>query len=201
MKRSTVIGGSIFFGGLLLLWFYIFLHRDDVPAITKGVAERPAPITEKAPLFPRSIPTGWKEYFQGTYHVSLLYPDTLSVQERREPGTALTVTFQDVSVPRRGFQLFIVPYGEKEISAERFQMDIPSGVMSEIKDVVIGGVPGIKFWSTNTNIGETREVWFIHHGFLYEVTTPRESDGWLQSILKTWRFFPEEPALSHEFIF
>ncbi len=201
MKRTIIIGWSIFFGGLLLLWFYIFLHADDTSIVTEEVVEKVSPITEKATLFPRSIPAGWKEYFQGTYHVSLLYPDTVSVQERHEQGTALTVTFQDVGVPRRGFQLFIVPYGEKQITAERFKMDIPSGVMSEIGDIVIGGVPGIKFWSTDTSIGETREVWFIHHGFLYEFTAPRESDEWLQSILKTWRFFPEEQALSHEFIF
>ena len=37
-------------------------------------------------------------------------------------------------------------------------------------------------------IGHTREVWFIHNGFLYEVTTYKEIDEWLGSIMQTWKF-------------
>ena len=36
--------------------------------------------------------------------------------------------------------------------------------------------------------GDTREVWFIHGGYLYEVTTYKELDIWLAGIMRTWKF-------------
>jgi hypothetical protein len=37
-------------------------------------------------------------------------------------------------------------------------------------------------------MGDTREVWFIKGGFLYEVTTYKQLDTWLAQILQTWQF-------------
>ena len=37
-------------------------------------------------------------------------------------------------------------------------------------------------------MGDAREVWFIKNGFLYEVTTYKELDAWLASIMQTWKF-------------
>jgi hypothetical protein len=39
-------------------------------------------------------------------------------------------------------------------------------------------------------MGDTREVWFIHGGFLYEVTTYKQLDSWLAPIMQTWQFTP-----------
>ena len=36
--------------------------------------------------------------------------------------------------------------------------------------------------------GASREVWFVHKGFLYEVTTYKALDSWLASIMLTWKF-------------
>jgi hypothetical protein len=35
-----------------------------------------------------------------------------------------------------------------------------------------------------------REIWFIHGGFLYEVTTYKQLDSWLTPIMQTWQFTP-----------
>jgi hypothetical protein len=32
------------------------------------------------------------------------------------------------------------------------------------------------FFGSNSAMGDTREIWFIHGGFLYEVTTYKELD-------------------------
>jgi hypothetical protein len=44
------------------------------------------------------------------------------------------------------------------------------------------------FFSQNPVMGETREVWFIKDGYLYEVTTYRELDSWLSQIMATWQW-------------
>lgn len=44
------------------------------------------------------------------------------------------------------------------------------------------------FFSKNIALGDTREVWFIKNGYLYEVTTLKSLDAWLTQILQTWKF-------------
>jgi hypothetical protein len=53
---------------------------------------------------------------------------------------------------------------------------------------VIDGASGIAFFGFDARVGQTREIWFIHNHFLYEVTTYKELDSWLNEIMSTWRF-------------
>jgi hypothetical protein len=46
------------------------------------------------------------------------------------------------------------------------------------------------FFGSNSVMGDTREIWFTHGGFLYEVTTYKELDSWLAPIMQTWQFTP-----------
>ncbi len=88
----------------------------------------------------------------------------------------------------RGFQILVFPYKEDYVTEERFRMDIPSGSMENPQNILIDGVPGTIFYSTDATLGETREVWFIHNGFLYEITAPKIFDPWLSEILLDFRF-------------
>jgi hypothetical protein len=54
--------------------------------------------------------------------------------------------------------------------------------------VTVDGARGIEFFSNAPRMNDTREVCFIHGGFLYEVTTYKELDAWLQPILQSWQF-------------
>lgn len=139
----------------------------------------------------RVPPAGWKEHRNDTYKFSLLYPEGLTMKEFKEAGKAMTVTFEDVAGGKE-FQMFIVPYANAEITPERFKSDIPSGVKENETDVTISGAKGKQFFSRDRLLGDTREIWFVHGGFLYEVTTHKSLDAWIQNILTTWRFFPEE---------
>jgi hypothetical protein len=56
--------------------------------------------------------------------------------------------------------------------------------------VTIDGVPATMFYGSNSVMGDTREIWFIHDGFLYEVTTYKQLDSWLAPIMQTWHFTP-----------
>ena len=112
---------------------------------------------------------------------------SLQVQAFDEGKGAQTITFQNPDVGQ-GFQIFIVPYGARQVSAERFKQDEPSGVMKEPLDIQIDGTTGTRFKSKDMLLGETREVWFIHDGYLFEITAPISLDAWLASIMATWKF-------------
>ena len=60
--------------------------------------------------------------------------------------------------------------------------------MIDAKETMIDGVPAKSFFGYNDAMGDTREVWLIHGGFLYEVTTYKSLDDWLTLILQTWKF-------------
>ena len=148
--------------------------------VSTGVSGAAAPPTRQAPA-------GQKEYRNERYHFSLFYPEKLAVKEYGGGGEPLTVVFESEDA---GFQVFVVPYGRQDITPERLKMDIPSGVIKEPTDIVVAGVRGTMFWSENPVMGETREVWFINGGLLYEVTTYKALDAWLAGIMRTWRFLP-----------
>ena len=109
------------------------------------------------------------------------------MEERQEGGGATTITFQNVE-KAEGFQLFIVPYAEAQVSAERFKRDVPSGVRNNLTNITVDGATAAAFYSTNTELGATREVWVVRGGFLYEVTTLKPLDTWLGEIIQTWKF-------------
>jgi hypothetical protein len=135
----------------------------------------------------REPPAGSREYKNEHYGFSLFYPETLEIKEFDEGGNASTIIFQN---PKEaiGFQIFIVPYSEAQISDERFRRDVPSGVRTDVENIVIDGATGAAFYSRDLTLAETREVWFIKDGFLYEITTLREQSAWLSHIMETWLF-------------
>ena len=79
---------------------------------------------------------------------------------------------------------------EKERPTRRsfFNMDEPSGVKQESQDTVIDGVPATTFFGFDARMGKTSEVWYIKDHFLYEISTYKELEPWLDQILATWRF-------------
>ena len=132
-------------------------------------------------------PPNSKLYQSTDYHFSVYYPDHLSVDQQSVDGGSAVVLFKD-KARSEGFQIFITPYGDQKITAERFKMDEPSGVMNSPQNITIDGAPATEFLSTNPAMGASREIWFLHGGYLYEITTPQPLDPWLLSIMQTWKF-------------
>jgi hypothetical protein len=119
---------------------------------------------------------------------SITYPRELQVSEYDEGEGARTILFQKKE-EQYGFQMFIIPYAEDSISADRIKKDIPSGIVDEPQEVVIGdGILATVFWSESTLIGRTREAWFTHEGYLYEVTGYASQDALLAQVLGTLTF-------------
>jgi len=166
------------------------LFMNTTP-IREGAAQAGVSETSKESVRQtREVPTGAREYRSAEYNFSLLYPEDLKVAEHSEGGGATTITFQNTKTVA-GFQIFIVPYGESQVSEERFKLDEPSGIRESLAPITIDGAIGASFFSNNLMLGATREVWFVHGGYLYEVSTLRSLDTWLGQILKTWEFITE----------
>lgn len=181
-QHGASITGFVVFAILAAAVLYFSADKN-----TKTDASADKATTTAQSAQARSVPTGWREYRNSAYRFSLLYPAQLTVKEYIEGGNALTITFQDVK-KGEGFQVFVTPYTEQQVSEERFQKDLPSGVRVGMTDLIIDGAIGATFYSTNAVLGETREVWFIHEGFLFEATTLKPLETWLDDILLTWQF-------------
>ncbi len=138
-------------------------------------------------LAPREAPPGYKEYRNTRYRFSLFYPEEMEVNTHDEGGSAMTVTFEDPA-GEKGFQVFVVRYLEPEVTEERFLKDVPSGVREGQQTVTIDDAPGVSFYSHHAALGDTAEIWFLHRGYLYEVTTLRPWAPWLSDIMLEWRF-------------
>lgn len=188
MRITIVIIALVVLGSAL----YLFLLQNqegntqtllNIPLFSTSTTEGSPPLTE--PI--RTRPEGWLEYRNERYSFSLFYPQGMKVKVFDEGGGAATITFEDEG-NARGFQIFATPYAETQISEERFLRDTPSGVRNEPINLTVDGAPATAFYSTHAFLGDTREVWFLHKGYLFEVTTLKGLDEWFFSILQTWRF-------------
>ena len=130
---------------------------------------------------------GFLEYKNLILHFDLFYPPELRVTEYDDGTAASTITFEAAG-SNHAFQIFAVPYAESTITKEQVEKDVPSGMITGATDIVVDGSPAVMFFSTDPRLGEMREVWFIHNGFLYEINTIKENDEWLSQIMATWTF-------------
>jgi hypothetical protein len=172
----------VLFGGYIA-YTSLGSHVSTVPSF-----ELPASIESAGgQITPREIPEGSREFVSTQYKFSVLYPDDLEVKEFPEAGGARTFTFQNTQVPN-GFQMYVLPYHETTISEERFLVDVPSGVRNDEKIIELDGVSASKFYSKNTMLGDTVEVWAIHNGFLYEINTVKTLEGLIDEVVRHWQF-------------
>ncbi len=179
------IAAAVAVGVFASYWFNNGAGLSEPVALEAG--ERAA-VAKRPPLkAPRETPSGFAEYRSEFYRFQLLYPDSLSVTEHPVPVSAVTLVFSSLETGE-SFQVFIVPHGSPDITDHRLQQDLPSGVMEGVEDIEIAGAKGIAFQSHDPAIGQTREIWFVARGFLYEVTAPLTLDAWLSEIMRGWEF-------------
>jgi len=189
-QKSPVTAGILVGGGLIM--YFGFNHSPSIPGANQIVIAS-STIPTDFPLSVASIatqiqpPSGHVEYRNETYHFSLYHSPAEHIREYDEGGGAMTITLQN---PQKiqGLQIFIVPYRESSLSDERFRRDVPSGIRANVENTHVAGVPAVTFVSRDALLGDTREVWFIHDGYLYEVTTLKGISDWLIPIMNTWRF-------------
>ena len=106
------------------------------------------------------------------------------MSEYNEGDGATTIIFESNDAE---FEIFITPYGKATVGADQFEKNEPSGA-KELKNITIDGVRATAFFGQNPIMGDTREIWFTHGGYLFEVETYWFLNGWLAEIMKTWKF-------------
>jgi hypothetical protein len=186
MKHLLLIGIGLILLAALGAGLFFYVTKDS-NTVYNPVSSAAAVTIAEEKISSRTVPPGQYEYRNAFYKVSLLYPQNLVVREREGAGTTMTVTFVDPDT-NEGFQMYILPYGDKQISKERFLLDDPSGIMASSTTIDINDISAGAFYSKDISLGDTYEVWFINKGFLYEVTTYKELRSQLDDILKSWEF-------------
>lgn len=156
---------------------------------TQPITASSSPDLAKEVSMAGDAPLGYVKYANSKYSFSYYHSPEASVKEYDEGGGAMTVVQENVAKVR-GLQIFIVPYAESQITDERFRKDVPSGVRYNIENTTVGvkRIPAVTFNSYDDFLGETRELWFIHDNYLYEVTTFKGFGDWFAPIIQTWRF-------------
>lgn len=196
-KFFGIFAGVLVAGGLLAL---VFLNNSndtssqettqaEVASAVRDLPKEGTTIDPEELATPAKPPPGYIKYENKKYGFSYYHSPQAVIKEYDEGGGAMTIVQENLQRVR-GLQIFIVPYEEKTISEERFKADVPSGVRKNVEKTFIGkrGVEAVTFNSYDQFLGETREVWFIYNGYLYEVTTFRGVGDWFTPIMQTWRF-------------
>jgi hypothetical protein len=173
MTRAVVI--LILAIGALGAVVYFLPHKSTAPA----------PTTYDAASLP-------KEYTNDAYRFSVMMPEAFTAQEIQNSGTGgETILLQDKA--GNGIQIVLTPYGEDvhELTIDKIHSDIPDMRIRDTQVLEIGEeYKGVAFKSDNAAFGgDSREVWFIFRGTLYQITTYAKDDSLLQAMFATWKFF------------
>jgi hypothetical protein len=191
MRTTTLAFVCALAVALLAAGVWYFKTPDSAP-LSAAVALPAAPAAARAaPAAParcgQSDGASCVEFRSTQYHFAIFHSDQKEVKTYDEGGGAATFTFENFDTAH-GFQIFVVPYAGTQISDQRFKKDEPSGVREDLTSVTVGGVPAAAFYSHDPNLGDTYEVWFIHGGYLYEITTLKALESNMQERLATWEF-------------
>ncbi|MDO8728835.1 MAG: hypothetical protein Q7K26_02965 [bacterium] len=127
------------------------------------------------------------------------YPEGFTVNNTGEENVKVLVFSKKDS--QESFQIFVMPYDEPgPITPERILIDQPNIVMKDPQTVPIAGLPAMPahagqageealvFFSTDPDIGDVREVWFVHSGHLYQASTYAKYDELLAKVMVTFGF-------------
>jgi hypothetical protein len=187
-KRTSLYIGMVVLAALACAGYFLF-QKDSVSNMAGSVFAAAGDASTSASIASGHAqpPPSSKEYQNARFHFSLYYPDHLTVSEDPVGADSLVVLFKDAAT-QEGFEIFVTAYDQPKITEQRFLTDEPSGDMNDPIYITVAGAPATQFLSTNPTMGASREIWFLHGGILYEVTTPQPLDSWLLSIMETWQF-------------
>lgn len=137
------------------------------------------------------VPPMEGDYRNETYKFSLTMPEGFSTAELPNDDTGDAIVLQDAG--GNGIQIYITPLDDdrKILTAADIRRDIPDMQVENVQEVEIGrDHRGVAFLSDNEAFGgASREVWFVFHGNLYQISTYTHLDPLLQAMFGTWKFF------------
>lgn len=90
--------------------------------------------------------------------------------------------------PGESFQVFIAPFDEPgPLTPARIKKDLPQKVITNARNGTLDGVSALAF--TSEEDGDAIfEIWLVHEGYLYQITSLQAFADRLQEVLQSWRF-------------
>jgi hypothetical protein len=117
------------------------------------------------------------------------YPEGMAVSMFEESGGE-TILLQGEG-HNESVQIFILPFDEPlaRMTPERILEDIPELIIVRPQEAILpNDIRALIFESTTAGVGDTREAWVVHRGYLYQIITPLPFDKELSRIMATWQF-------------
>ena len=132
-----------------------------------------------------------QRYADTSNHFSFNYPADFTITNLPADNGATAILVQ--SIPKHvGVQILVTPYTDTEVdmTADIIHASIPDIEIHDSQPVNVRPTrKGLAFISDNKSFGgQSREVWFIFGGNLYQISTYLELDDFLKGIFATWQF-------------
>ena len=133
---------------------------------------------------------GFDAYVHPELPFSFGYPKGMTYSEFKDETGAEILLFQGGG---DAFQVSIRLFDEPgPLTVARIRHDIPDLYIEEPQIALIGPgkeVSAFIFFSQDSAAGKTREVWYVHGGYLYQISAHDTFDPILARIMGTWKFF------------
>lgn len=188
--------------GLLLLGFIIFKYIPklrpidnaiDIKSILENDEQNAGSLESVVEPDIKKIDDSTNTYIHKKYNFTFNFPSNLKTSNFIE-GNGEQIQFSGLNGD--WFQIYITPWDEGDtITPERIKKDIPDMVIKEPQQVILGprqkegvGPHALIFLSKDSSLGETREVWFVMNGNLYQLTTYKRLDTVVGKVLSTLVF-------------
>ncbi len=141
----------------------------------------------------KTVDVSTNTFIHKKYNFSFNYPSEFKTSNFNEGGGE-QILFN--SINGDWFQIYITPWDEEEtITSERIKKDLPSMVINSPQNAILGprqkdgvGPHALIFFSKDSSLGETREVWYVMNGSLYQITTYKRLDAMIGKVLSTLVF-------------
>ena len=153
---------------------------NDNSQVSENAGEKVSQVSEAV--------NGYWTYTNFRYKFSFQCPEAFNVTDFDEEDTqTILVSKKDT---KDGFQIFIAPFDEPgPITKERILEDLPDfKIESPEQRLLKNGETALIFFTEDSSVGKTREIWFVHNGYLYQITTIQAFDAQLVQIMNTWKF-------------
>jgi hypothetical protein len=116
---------------------------------------------------------------------SVQYPEGYNVVKNEEDGFKTIIAEKSST---EGFQIFSMPFDEEgPLTPERVLLDLDVEIENP-EYILLGGVESLAFYGEGENLGGTYEIWAVHNGRLFQITTYKNFRTSLLEILRTWQF-------------
>lgn len=119
-------------------------------------------------------------------------PNGYTVGSLKNPDGSETLVVQPQSgQAHEGFQIYITPLDSPlEITPAQIQKDLPGTAINNPQKIVLDTIgTGMMFGSNNQAFGgNSFEIWFTVHDYLYQISSYGAFARELQQIIGTWKF-------------